>query len=179
VQNEAIGVILCVLVILIPIALLIGALILRGGVYFANKCIPKESEPDYDDRDDRDEEDRPRPRRRRGAAIPMPGIGWAMLIVFLNGIVSTIITTPIDLALGLKPFDFEAEDDPAIVLLSMAIELPIGFLLAAGFRTLMLPTSFGRACLVVLFEYLIGIVIGLVLAVPLIVVMVLLFAAAG
>ena len=44
-------------------------------------------------------------------------------------------------------------------LMASLIQLPIGFLINAGVLTAMLPTTFPRACLVVLFEYLIAIAI--------------------
>ena len=61
-------------------------------------------------------------------------------------------------------------------LIASLIQLPIGFLINAGVLTAMLPTTFPRACLVVLFEYLVAIVICIVIAVPL---FILLFAARG
>jgi hypothetical protein len=176
VNGGAVGGILCVLLIGLPIGLLIGAVILRGGVSFANKCLPKESERDdryWDDEDedeDEDEDDRPRRSRRRAkAAIPEPGVGKAMGIVLVGAIVGFIISIPINLVLGVGLGGPNGgNQDQAMSILASLIQLPIGFLVNAGIRTGMLPTTFGRACLVVVFEYLIAIAICLIIAVPLV-----------
>ncbi len=171
-NGGAIGGILCVLLIGLPIGLLIGAVILRGGVSFANKCLPKESERNdryWDDEDDDEDYDRP-VRRRAKAAIPEPGLGKAMGIVLVGAIVGFIISIPINLVMGVGMGMGNANggnQDQTMRILASLIQLPIGFLVSAGIRTGMLPTSFGRACLVVVFEYLIMIVICVIIAVPL------------
>jgi hypothetical protein len=166
--ENAIGAVICVLIFALPIGLLIGAVILRGGVSFANKCLPKGSDHDDGDWDDEDD-DRP-VRRRAKAGIPEPGLGKAMGIVFVNFIVGTIVSIPISLVMGVGLGNMNGgKEDPAMSILASLVQMPIGFLLAAGVRTGMLPTSFARACLVVLFEYLIVIAVCLVIAVPLIV----------
>jgi hypothetical protein len=169
-----IAAVLCVLLFALPLGLLIGAVILRGGVSYANKCLPSERDRYYDD--DWDDYDRPKRRRRGGsAAIPEPGVGKAMGIVFVNFIIGFIISIPISIALGVGMGAGGAgKDDPAMSLIASLIQMPIGFLVAAGVRTMMLPTSFPRACLVVLFEYLIVLAICVIIGVPL---AILLFAA--
>lgn len=171
--GDAIGVFICVMLVALPIGLLIGAVILRGGVSFANKCLPKETERDYDDWDDADDDeddDRPRRRRRRAtAAIPEPGVGKAMGIVFVNFIIGFIISIPINLVMGVGFGNMGGgRGDPMMSLVASLIQLPISFLVNAGVLTAMLPTTFPRACLVVLFQYLIVIAICVVIAVPLV-----------
>ena len=39
--GDAIGVFICVVLIALPLGLLIGAVILRAAVSFANKCLPQ------------------------------------------------------------------------------------------------------------------------------------------
>jgi hypothetical protein len=167
--GEAIGVLLCVLVVALPLGLLIGAVILRAAVSFANKCLPQPTSRYYDDDDDDWEtEYRPRPRRGSGArAIPEPGMGQAMLIVFVNGIVGFVVSIPINVAMGVG-LAGAGGNDPAAQIIASLIQLPIGFLINAGVLTAMLPTTFPRACLVVVFEYLIVIAICLIIAVPLV-----------
>lgn len=172
-NGPALGVLCVIMVIAIPIGLLIGALILRGGVWLANKCLPQPGRRYYDEDDDYDDDwdddyDRPRIRRgRRGGrtAIPEPPLGKAMGVVFVRFIIGFIVSIPISLALrgvaGGRP-------DASAQIVASLIQLPIGFLINAGVLTPMLPTTFPRACLVVLFEYLIALAIGLVIAVPLI-----------
>lgn len=48
--------------------------------------------------------------------------------------------------------------------------LVINFFISAGVLTSMLPTTFPRSCLVVLFQYLIGLAIVIVIVVPLVVI---------
>jgi hypothetical protein len=52
-----------------------------------------------------------------------------------------------------------------VSLIAQAISVPAGFLVMAGMLTAMLPTNFGRACLVTLIYYLIVIVIVAIIAV--------------
>ncbi|QJW97129.1 hypothetical protein [Frigoriglobus tundricola] len=169
-MADGIGVLICVMVFFLPIGLLLAAVILRGGVSLANKCLPRLSERTTGDWDeDEDEDDYERPVRRRAAAlIPEPGVGKAMGIVFTNFIIGVIASIPISVAMGVGLGNMNGgQGDPVMSLLASLVQLPIGFLIAAGIRAGMLPTSFARACLVVLFEYLIVLVIGLVIAVPL------------
>jgi hypothetical protein len=165
--GGAIAGILCVVLVALPLGLLIGAVILRAAVSFANKCLPQPRsryDDDYDDWDDYD--DRPRSRRRSSSkAIPEPSMGQAMGIVFVNFIVGFVVSIPINIAMGAGVAG--AGGDPAARLIASLIQLPIGFLINAGVLTAMLPTTFPRACLVVLFEYLIAIAIGIIIFVPL------------
>jgi hypothetical protein len=147
-----------------PIVLLIGAAILRGGVSFANKCIPRHVDRDYDE--EWDDYDRPQRRRRTSAAIPEPAVGKAMGIVFVNFIIGMAVSVPINIAMGVG-VGARGGGDPMVGLIASLIQLPIGFLIAVGVRTTMLPTTFPRACLVVVFEYLIVLAICLIFAVPL------------
>lgn len=170
-MGAAIGGFICALAFGLPIGLLIGAVILRGGVSFANKCLPQPRSRDWDDDEDEDDWDRPARRRRSrsASAIPEPALGKAMGIVFVGFIVSFLISIPISLVMGAgagaQPAGARGAD--AAQLIASLIQLPIGFLIAAGVRTGMLPTTFPRACLVVLFEYLIIIAICIVIGVPL------------
>ena len=166
--GDAIGMVLCVLVFALPIGLLIGAVILRAAVSFANKCLPQPRSRYDDDYDDWDDDYRPRSRRRAPAgAIPEPSMGQAMLIVFVNMIVGFVVSIPINVAMGVGFAGQGGGNDPAASIIASLIQLPIGFLIAAGVLTAMLPTTFPRACLVVVFEYLIVIGICVIIAVPL------------
>jgi hypothetical protein len=166
VKEEALGVMCCVVLVALPIGLLIGAVILRGAVHFANKVLPKPVSRDFDD--DWDDYERP-VRRTSGGAIPDPALGKAMGIVFVRFIVGFIVSIPISLVLNGGMAGMGGRQDPAMQMIASLIQLPIGFLINAGILTPMLPTTFPRACLVVLFEYLIAIAIGLIIAVPLVV----------
>jgi hypothetical protein len=154
----------CVFLFAIPIGLLIGAAILRGAVSLANKCLPKQPARENDGWGDDvrswDDYDRP----RAPALIPEPSMGKAMGIVFVIFIIGIIISIPINIAFGLGAANMgmrPGQQDPLMSLLASLVQLPISFLVNAGVLTGMLPTSFPRACLVVLFQF-------LVIAVPLV-----------
>jgi hypothetical protein len=161
------GPVICGLVIAIPIVLLIGAAILRAAVALANATIgdvapardPFDSEFDGDD--DRGYR---RERRRPTRAVPEPGLGWGMLIVLVVGLVNFLAGIPIRLAFGLPVVGGEEKVPVDKLLVIQAIGLPVGFLVAAWITGLMLPTTFARACLVVLYEYLVVIAIVAVIA---------------
>lgn len=168
VKEEALGMLCCVVLVALPIGLLIGAVILRAAVHFANKVLPRPVERDYDEWDDYD-----RPRRASASAIPDPALGKAMGIVFVRFIVGFVVGAVIGFVMGVGAVGMGGgRPDPGLQVLSTLIQLPIGFLINAGILTPMLPTTFPRACLVVLFEYLISIAIGLIIAVPLVILLV-------
>jgi hypothetical protein len=163
--GAALGVMCVVALIAIPIGLLIGAVILRAACWAANKCLPQPSSRYYDDDDEYDwDEDRPRRRRRSSAkAIPEPSMGQAMGIVFVNFIISFVVGFAIGFVMGAGGMG----KDPAAVIVIQGLNLVLSFLIAAGVITAMLPTTFPRACLVVLFQYLIVLAIAIVIMVPL------------
>ncbi|MBM3980288.1 MAG: hypothetical protein FJ304_08380 [Planctomycetes bacterium] len=164
------------IVIIIPLVGLIGSVIIRGGVSFANKCLPK---PDprgprvtrYDDDDDEfgdeydyddwAEYDRPKGRRKPPpGAIPEPGLGHAMGITYVLAIAQAIVSFVAQAVA--RDIDDLA---PAVMLIAIAIALQ--FVISAGIHAGMLPTAFGRACLVVVFECLIVVVIVIAVGAPL------------
>jgi hypothetical protein len=161
---------ICVIALLaIPIGLAIGALILLAAIWLANKCLPqpRSRRRYYDDDDDYYEWDAPRRHRRGGTstAVPVPSFGQAMLIVFVNWIVNFGVGFVIGFVLGAAG---AAKNQGGMVLVQ-AISLAVGFVVSATILSGMLPTSFGRACLVVLFQYLIAIAIAIVIIVPLVI----------
>lgn len=159
---------ICGGIVIFLIALAISAVILRAAVWAANKCLPQPRsryDDDYDDWDD--DYDRPR-RRRRGrasTAIPTPSMGHAMGIVFVNGIIGFVIGFVIGLMFGLAGL----ANNPGGQIMLQGLNLGVGFLVAASVLTMMLPTTFPRACLVVLFQYLIAIAIAIVIVVPIVI----------
>lgn len=152
----------------LTIGVLIGALILRAAVWCTNKCLPQPQphyrDDDYDDRDDDDDFDRPVRRRPRRAttAIPEPDFGRACLIVFVNFIIQLGIGFVLGFMAGAAGVGLDG------IQVIQILSYVIGFFISAAVCTAMLPTSFGRACLVVLFQYLIAIVIVIIVAVPLV-----------
>lgn len=167
------GAFLIGLVIGLGIYILIGALVLRAACWIANKCLPQpraayyddEDEEDYDDRDD-DYDDRPvRRRRSRGptTAIPEPNFGRACGIMGLNVLIQIGIGFAIGLVLG--GGGMRRGDGVGAL---QALNLLISFFVTAALCTSMLPTTFGRACLVSLFNFLIWLLIGIVVVIALV-----------
>lgn len=157
----------CVFLIAIPFILLIGAAILRGAVSLANKTVGgAEPRPYYGDDDDWD--DYPLARKRGLASsekIPVPTLGWGMLILIVVLIASAVVNFGVSAAIGIGV----AANAVGFRGAFQVIGLPIGFLVLATMLTMMLPTSFGRGCLVSLFYYLICIAIAIVIFVPILV----------
>jgi hypothetical protein len=180
----------------IPIGLMIGAAILRGAVSLANACLgPDRSKTSsYDDEytDYEGRYDRPSRRYREtnsGGLIPEPGLGYGMVIVLVNAFAQFAIGMVMAIGLmavaggagggggqgfgaGKRGFGDGGGGNDALELMMNLLSIPVGFIVTSGVLTMMLPTSFGRACLVTLFQYLIIIAIGVV-------VVVVLFAAVG
>lgn len=152
---------LCVLLVALPIGLLVGAVILRAAVSLANKVVggspDQEAEDDYDW--DSDEDDPPTRRTRPGGAVPVPGLGRAVLIVFAAGLANVLVGIVVGLAFGAARAAGGGFNGPGPRLAAQLVSLPFGFLVSACIGGAMLPTTFPRACLVTLFQYLIGLVI--------------------
>jgi len=124
--------------------------------------------------DDDDWSDYPLPGRRRdevSEVIPTPGVGKGMGIVLIiliaNAIIGFLLQQLLendrDLRANRRGRDFFDDSET----ISKLATLPIGFLVMAGLLFAMLPTRFGRACLVTVYYCLICIGIVLVIGVPL------------
>ncbi|MBP3957498.1 hypothetical protein J8F10_19800 [Gemmata sp. G18] len=162
--EAALGLICVVLVFAIPIGLLIGAALLMAAVAITNKCLPVPPSRYDDYEDDWEDEDPQRPRKRNTkTAIPAPTFNRAVVIVLVNalaGFVGGLVLSGVAGAGGLA-------NNQGAMLLIQGVQIVLGFLIAASVLTQMLPTTFPRACLVVLFQYLIMFAIAIVIAIPL------------
>jgi hypothetical protein len=186
----ALGNMLCVLAIAIPIGLLIGGGILMGACALFNTMVGatasgRAAPPPYNPYDDRRSAgpDSPtglqdRPDRgfddfresdrdlgiRRVVGVPQPDLLKAMGIVLVVGVVNTCSNFVISQALGAPAgLGLQRRGDPMAGLLANLISLPIDFLVEAGLLTALLPTTFGKAALVTLLHYLILLAIGVVI----------------
>jgi hypothetical protein len=123
-------------------------------------CLPAEhaeSRSSYDD----EFEYRPRGRTASPGKIPEPTIGQAMMIVLIAGIVNAVAGFGVGVVIGIAGAGANMDPD-MIQIVAQLVGLPVGFLIMSGMLTALLPTSFGRACLVTLFQYLIVIAIAVV-----------------
>lgn len=113
------------------IGALIGAVIIRAAVSFANKVV--------------------------GGTIPEPAFGRAYLMALAAFVVNAVASTVVQMVV-------QAGDPRTAQLVSALVGLPLGFFVLAATATTMLPTTFGRACLVAVFYYVVCIAIVVIIA---------------
>jgi hypothetical protein len=139
------------LLIALPVGLLIGAVILRSAVNFANTRLGPPSDVAVSSKDDDDWADYPIPGERGApaAAIPVPTVGGGMAMTLCIVVVNVIVGAAIRIVFvevlalggGRGPFDDGA-------LLARILTLSVSFLVISGLLAAMLPTTFRRGCLV-------------------------------
>lgn len=91
-----------------------------------------------------------------GGTIPDPSFGRAFGMAVAAVVVNWIVSTIAQLAMA-------GGNPQTVQLISALIGLPISFFVLAGIATVMLPTSFPRACLVALFYIIVAIAIVVVI----------------
>lgn len=164
-----VGVFLVYAAVVLPIF----AVVLRGGVSIANRMLGPQtpvtrpfeergSGGDYDP-------DNPfaAPRVQSVAqespshqAIPTPKFGWAVLIVFVSFVVySALRFVGVLLLIRVPPIG-----SVGVAFGFQALTLALQFVLWSAIRKWMLPTSFGKAALVTVFEFLISLGVLLIIA---------------
>jgi hypothetical protein len=165
---------------------MVGATAPRKGRY-------QEDEEEYDDRrtareldnerdedEEQDADDRPRIRRRPtiydgdGPGVPEPSTGRAMGIAALILVLTIVIGQVISFTTGVGARGFAAggaATKVGLLVIAGCGQLVVDYLIVAGLLTAMLPTKFGRACVVALICCVIYIIIA-VIAVLIIVVLV-------
>jgi hypothetical protein len=193
--SSDLPILLCVLVVAIPIGLLIGAAILRAACSLYNKIAgatstgrsiksypsPDESPgrfPGHEGIQDQPSEgfgDFREDDRDYGSrlivGVPEPEIPKAMGIVLVAGLANAVAKFCIGVAVvGGAAGGMGREGRAGAELLTDLISIPINFLIGSAILAAMLPTSFGKACLVTLIQFLIVLAIvvvvgGIVLAI--------------
>jgi hypothetical protein len=106
----------------------------------------------------------PRPKSLAGLEIPMPDVFQAILINFVSGLVGGVTQTVVlfaGVALAGQLVPPETGTLPSLVALLVAF--PAGLLAQVWVLARMLPTTFGRACVVMACEFLIMLLIVAVL----------------
>jgi hypothetical protein len=166
---DAAGLVLAVLVIAVPIAIFVGALVLRASVWLANQCLwapaKRVRAPDPEDEDgDEDEFARLKVSRTRyGTAIKPPSFGRALGLSTLCTLVQAVV------ALLQTFFETVARIDATQSVVLAGSCLFVSFLSTAGLCAALLPTTFGRALLVTLFDFLLTAAVVVALALPLLI----------
>jgi hypothetical protein len=159
------------ILIALPVALLIGAAILRAAINLANGRIGPTSDEVLSSRDEDDWADYPIPGERANltAAIPVPSVGSAMMMMLAVVIVNVIVGTAIQLVSGDEPVHrpgrFRGPFDDA-TFIARVVTLPVSFLVMSGLLAAMLPTTFRRGCLVAGFYFIICAGIAAIFFVP-------------
>ena len=133
------------------VLLLVGSALLRAAVALANRTIgpitPKNKILDWDwDAEDDDDDDLAEGRRE--LAIPEPGLGQGMLIIFLTALVTFAITFVL---VNVLDIDGRWHRDVAEYFGVYLLGAFAGYLAMMGFLAGMLPTRPGRAALATLF----------------------------
>jgi hypothetical protein len=148
-----------------------GAVILRAAVTLSNRFLGASpaSETDSDD-EELDEWIGYRHIKRRVQAIPEPGLGKGMFCVFVLAVVGFLTGLLMSFLFGVGPFDDGRFVGGGLMLASLIFGLGIGFPVSAWVLSGILPTKFGRACLVLLLNYailllIVGGVLGMIYAV--------------
>ncbi|WP_417381300.1 hypothetical protein [Gimesia sp.] len=143
--SNPLAVLLCLLVVVLPISLLIGAVILRASVSLFNKFAGFEEDSYY--------------------RVPEPtmlhAMGMLLLITIANGIVGFMFGAIAGTS-GLVQVGPQGVD-PAGKLLLNLVTLPISFMIFSAILSSMLPTTFKRAMGVVLCQYLIAFALAIVI----------------
>jgi hypothetical protein len=145
------------LLIAIPAALLIGSVILRAAVNFANRRLGPARDSVVPSADEDDWADYPIPGDRTPPSttqIPMPTVGGGMVMTFSVLIVNIIVAAVIQFVIGDDPaprhFGFRGPLADG-TFIARILTLPANFLVTAGLLAAMLPTTFRRGCLVTFF----------------------------
>jgi len=130
----------------------VASAVLRGGVALANRAIGTEKVETVIGWDwDSEEEDAVIPLETNKPAIPEPGFGKAIVIVFLAALVNTVIAFLLSVRLD-GPLNLE---DWPVQIAAYLVGFAGGFVVLMGILAAMLPASPKRAALVTLFVYLI------------------------
>ena len=124
----------CVLLVGLPLAALVSAVILRAACSLFNKLAGSEK------------------------AVPEPGFGKALGITAATLVVNVLVGIVIGLVLGTGAAAAGAKPSQTQLLVNL-ISMPAGFLVMSGMLTAMLPTSFGKSLLITSIAYAISIAI--------------------
>lgn len=98
------------------------------------------------------------------AGIPEPSFGKGMLTFLVMMIIDLLAGLPVRIVFGASPFEFHRASDEAIYVCHI-MGVVFSFPLVAWILSSILPTSFGRACLILLITYLIYIAAAVVIVI--------------
>jgi hypothetical protein len=131
-----------------------GAVIFRAAVTLSNRLLGASptSETDSDD-EELDEWIGYRQIERRVHAVLEPGLGKGMFCVFVLAVVGFLIGFLMRVVFGVGPFGDDQFVDAGLKILAHLFGICIGFPVSAWVLTSILPTKFGRACLILLLYY--------------------------
>jgi hypothetical protein len=167
----AFGAIACWGIFVLAGLLVGGAVIFRAAVTLSNKILGASavSKTDSDD-EELDEWIGYRQIKQRVQAIPEPGLGGGMFCVVMLIVVGVLTGLLMSFLFGVGPFNDGRFVGGGLVLASLIFGLGIGFPVSAWVLSGILPTTFGRACLVLVLNYaiiilIVGGVLGIIYAV--------------
>jgi hypothetical protein len=134
------AVMMCGLVIFLPIAALITAVMVRAACSFFNKLAGADR------------------------AVPEPSFPKALGIAVVGMVTNVVVSTLLGLVLGVAGHAAQLNAGPTELIANL-ISIPVSFFVLGGILTVMLPTSFQRGLLVALIYCGIAIAIGLIVGI--------------
>ncbi|MDY3562957.1 hypothetical protein R5W23_004440 [Gemmata sp. JC673] len=141
--------VLCVAGVMLPVALWIGSVILRAAIGLTNKVVGG-STPDLTYYDEPEGYRRYR-QDPSELAIPMPSTGKAMGILLVVGLVDFVVRVAIGMAAALNGGDGS---------MAALIALPVSVVVQVTMLSSLLPTTLGRAVVVLVFQFVIVMLIA-------------------
>lgn len=162
------------------IALRIGAAVTRGAVRLTNACCGGRdvSEHDFLRGGGHQYDPIPRPKSLAGIRIPVPGVGYAILVNFLTGLVGSVVTAGVLVGGVLGAVSYETLLDtlpevgdplPPAWVTTMLIywcgAVPAGLLANVVVLKMALPTTLLRGVVVTFWQFVLGGVLPVVVLV--------------
>jgi hypothetical protein len=157
---------LCVLAVTVPIGLWIGSFILRSAVGLTNKVLGGAEPTDLDFYGESPDyrSGRFQSPTRTGLATPVPSPGKAMGIVFFIWLVDAVVQFGIMMAAGAgSALGNRGGNGGLGQAMAVLIAIPVSFVVHTVMLSSLLPTSLGRAFLIMVFELVMSVLIGVVI----------------
>lgn len=134
--------------------LVAGAVVFRTAVTLTNRFLGAHSGSEVNpDEDELDEWIGYRQIKQRKEGITEPGLGKGMVCVLVLAVVGFVVGYLMRFVFEVGPFDNDSYRDSGLVLLAHLFGACLSFPLSAWALASILPTKFGRACVVLLLNY--------------------------
>lgn len=156
------GAVACWFVFVLASVLVGGAVVVRTATAIVNRILGARRQAD--DELDLDEWIGYRQIKRTVAPIPEPDVWKGATSVLLVAVINFLAGVALREIFGVGPFDEPRQRDDSSVVFWHVMGVLLSFPLGAWVVMSVLPTNFGRACLVLLWCYLIPLILALGIA---------------